>query len=38
MRFTRVLALGASALVLLSACSTCGGSKPTVKVGSDGFY
>jgi osmoprotectant transport system substrate-binding protein len=38
MRFTRVLALGASALVLLSACSTGGGSKPTVKVGSDGFY
>jgi len=38
MRFTRALALGASALVLLSACSTGGGSKPTVKVGSDGFY
>jgi osmoprotectant transport system substrate-binding protein len=38
MRFTRVLALGASMLVLASACSTGGGSKPTVKVGSDGFY
>jgi osmoprotectant transport system substrate-binding protein len=38
MRFTRVLALGASLLVLASACSTGGGSKPTVKVGSDGFY
>ncbi len=59
MRFTRVLALGASVLVLVSACSTGGGSspstaagspaasassgpagagKPTVKVGSDGFY
>jgi osmoprotectant transport system substrate-binding protein len=25
-------------LVLLSACSTGGGSKPTVKIGSDGFY
>jgi len=59
MRFTRVLALGASIVVLVSACSTGGGSsspsqgsaspasdapaastapKPTVKVGSDGFY
>jgi osmoprotectant transport system substrate-binding protein len=38
MRLTRVLALGASVLVLVSACSTGGGSKPTVKVGSDGFY
>ncbi len=37
MRFSRALALGASTLVLLSACSTGGGSKPTVKVGSDGF-
>jgi osmoprotectant transport system substrate-binding protein len=33
-----MLALGASMLVLLSACSTGGGSKPTVKIGSDGFY
>jgi osmoprotectant transport system substrate-binding protein len=34
----RGLALGASMLVLaLSACSA-GGSKPTVKIGSDGFY
>ena len=38
MRLTRVLALGASVLVLVSACSTGGGSKPTVKVRSDGFY
>ena len=39
MRLHRGLALGASALVLfLSACSTGGGSKPTIKVGSDGFY
>jgi osmoprotectant transport system substrate-binding protein len=34
-----MLALGASLLVLLSACSTGGGSsKPTIKIGSDGFY
>src|ERR1035437_10775391 len=33
-----MLALGASMLVLLSACSTGGGSKPTIKLGSDGFY
>jgi osmoprotectant transport system substrate-binding protein len=38
MRKTRWVALGASLLVLLSACSTGGGSKPTVKIGSDGFY
>jgi len=38
MRFTRALALGASIVVLVSACSTGGGGKPTVKVGSDGFY
>jgi osmoprotectant transport system substrate-binding protein len=38
MRKTRWVALGASLLVLLSACSTGGGSKPTIKVGSDGFY
>jgi osmoprotectant transport system substrate-binding protein len=37
MRMSRMLALGASLLVLLSACSTGGGSKPTIKVGSDGF-
>jgi osmoprotectant transport system substrate-binding protein len=38
MRFSRTLALGASLLVLLSACSTGGGgSKVTVKMGSDGF-
>ena len=39
MRITRWAALGASLLVLLSACSTGGGaSKPTIKIGSDGFY
>ena len=38
MRLNRGLALGASLLVLLGACSTGGGSKPTIKVGSDGFY
>ncbi len=38
MRITRWLALGASLLVLLSACTTGGSSKPTVRVGSDGFY
>ncbi len=38
MRLHRALALGASMLVLLSACTTGGGSKPTIKVGSDGFY
>ena len=37
MRLSRMLALGASLLVLLSACSTGGGSKPTIKIGSDGF-
>jgi osmoprotectant transport system substrate-binding protein len=38
MRLSRVLALGASLLVLFSACTTGGGSKPTIKIGSDGFY
>ena len=40
MRFSRTLALGASVLavaVVAAACSTGGGSKPTVKVGSVGF-
>ncbi len=38
-RMHRGLALGASMLVLaLGACSAGGGSKPTVKIGSDGFY
>jgi osmoprotectant transport system substrate-binding protein len=37
MRLPRTLALGASMLVLFSACSTGGGSKPTIKIGSDGF-
>jgi osmoprotectant transport system substrate-binding protein len=37
MRLLRTLALGASLLVLLSACATGGGSKPTIKIGSDGF-
>ncbi|HYC06949.1 MAG TPA: ABC transporter substrate-binding protein [Candidatus Binatia bacterium] len=38
MRLNRALALGASMLVLLSACSAGGGSKPTVRIGSVGFY
>lgn len=38
MRIARMLALGASLLVLLSACATGGSSKPTIKIGSDGFY
>ncbi len=38
MRLTRWGALGASLLVLLSACSTGGSAKPTIKIGSDGFY
>ena len=38
MRMTRWVALGASLLVLLGACTTGGGSKPTIKIGSDGFY
>jgi osmoprotectant transport system substrate-binding protein len=37
MRKVRMLALGASLLVLFGACTTGGGSKPTIKVGSDGF-
>jgi osmoprotectant transport system substrate-binding protein len=37
MRLSRTLALGASMLVLLGACSTGGGSKATIKIGSDGF-
>src|SRR3954469_8464533 len=47
MRLSRTLALGASMLVLFGACSTGGGgstgtstssgSKPTIKIGSDGF-
>jgi osmoprotectant transport system substrate-binding protein len=39
MRGFRKAALGATVLaVVLAACSSGGGSKPTVKVGSDGFY
>src|SRR3954469_25392498 len=39
MRVFRSVALGASLLALVvGACSAGGGSKPTVKVGSDGFY
>jgi osmoprotectant transport system substrate-binding protein len=37
MRINRALALGAALLVLAGAC-TSGGSKPTIKIGSDGFY
>ena len=36
MRLSRGLVLGASLLVLLSACST-GGNKASIKIGSDGF-
>lgn len=38
MRIARALALGASLLVLLSACTAGGSGKPSIKVGSDGFY
>lgn len=38
MRLFRMLALGASLLVLIGACTTGGSSKPTIKIGSDGFY
>jgi osmoprotectant transport system substrate-binding protein len=40
MRRFRGLALGASMLALVSACSTGGGAanNPTIKLGSDGFY
>ena len=37
MRMFRTLALGASLLVLVCACATGGGSKPSIKIGSDGF-
>jgi osmoprotectant transport system substrate-binding protein len=37
MRMIRKLALGATLLVLLGACTSGGGSKPTIKIGSDGF-
>ena len=33
MRLVRTVAFGASMLVLLGACSTGGGDKPTVKIG-----
>ena len=38
MRWSRALALGAAMLVAVAACSSGGGSKPEIKVGSDGFY
>ncbi len=39
MRMTRTLATGAAVLALaVSACAPGGGSKPTIKIGSDGFY
>ena len=42
MRMSRMLALGAAMLALVSACSSGGGSPspaaPTIKLGSDGFY
>jgi len=37
MRFGRLLALGASLLVLFGACTTGGGSATSIKIGSDGF-
>ena len=37
MRRFRMLALGAFVLALVSACGTGGGSKPAIKIGSDGF-
>lgn len=37
MRKRRLLALGATMLVAIAACSS-GGSKPTVRIGSDNFY
>src|SRR5262245_35019038 len=37
MRLPRMLALGATLLVLISACGSGGGSKPTLKIGSVGF-
>ncbi len=37
MRFSRMLALGAASIVLISACSLGGSSKPTIKIGSVGF-
>jgi osmoprotectant transport system substrate-binding protein len=38
MRLSRALTLGAVMMVALAACSSGGGSKPEVKIGSDGFY
>ena len=38
MRLSRALALGAAMLVAVAACSSGGGGKPEVKVGSDAFY
>ena len=37
MRLPRMLALGATLIVLISACGSGGGSKPTIKIGSVGF-
>jgi len=38
MRLIRALALGAAMLVAVAACSSGGGSKAEVRIGSDGFY
>ncbi len=38
MRTSRTLALGAALLVAIAACTPGGGSKPTIRIGSDGFY
>ncbi len=38
MRTSRTLALGAALLVAIAACTPGGGSKPSIRIGSDGFY
>ena len=38
MRLSRTLALGATILVAVAACSSGGGGKPEVRIGSDAFY
>lgn len=38
MRTSRALALGAALLVAIAACTPGGGSKPSIRIGSDGFY
>ncbi|MER3418000.1 MAG: hypothetical protein C4343_02565, partial [Chloroflexota bacterium] len=38
MRNSRTFALGAALLVAIAACTPGGGSKPSIRIGSDGFY